>query len=83
MTFQPYARTRTERKQLAQQVRNMLGTSRDGAQSTRSTIVAAWKMSALVEDATAGDLRLALVDRNGNMITWGDAINRASPDPTL
>jgi len=81
-TYNPRPRSRTSRAELQQVIRRHLGTSSDGATSTRRVLAAASKMAELVYLATDGRLRLELRDVNSDSrIDWLTATGAASTDP--
>jgi hypothetical protein len=89
-TLEPYGRTRTERRELAQQARRYLGNTREPPVSTRSVLRAAKAVTRLVELATGGQLTLVLVKRdddnrlyNSQIVFWTEAIDNATTDWSL
>jgi hypothetical protein len=84
-TLEPYGRTRTERRELAQQARNYLGNTREPPASTRSVLRAAHTMAQLVHFATGGQLSLVLIKRHdaSQVVSWREAIDNATTDWSL
>jgi TRAP-type mannitol/chloroaromatic compound transport system substrate-binding protein len=82
--IQPYARSRTERAAMQRDIRQWMGTSREGAQSTRTILHAASRMAALVKYATGGELTLALVKvATQEPVSFSEAVRDAAVDSTL
>ena len=81
MTYTPYHQSRTERSRLRQEVRNALGTSREGPPTARTVLRVAHKMALLVELSTGGALTLAVRTRGtGEYVDWRAATENASGD---
>lgn len=80
-SYNPRPRSRTSRAELQQLIRRHLGTSNDGATSTRRVLTAASKMAELVYLATDGRLRLELHDAGGSRVDFLGAIGSANADP--
>lgn len=77
MNLYPTDRTRGERKALKQEVRNELGTSREGAPSLGRLMVAAEKLAKLVRLTTNGAYRLRLERvRNGGEWAEPDSVTK-------